>query len=60
MSHETLSHLAVLGTHYKVLRPIFANRERYCREVHGYELNYRASYWSPPLAPRKAFDVERR
>ena len=60
MSCETLSHLAVLGTNYKVLRPIFANRERYCREAHGYELNYRASYWCPPLSPRKAFDVERR
>jgi hypothetical protein len=60
MSKETLSHLAVLGTRYKVLRPIFANRERYCREVHGYELNYEASYWTPPLNPTMAFDLERR
>jgi hypothetical protein len=60
MSKETLSHVADMGTKYKLLRPIFANRERYCREVHGYELNYRASYWTPPLSPLMAFDLERR
>lgn len=60
MSHETLSHLAVLGKRYNILRSIFANRERYCRDIHGYELNYHASYWTPPLSPSMAFDVERR
>lgn len=60
MSRETLDFLANLGTEYKILRPIFANRERYCREVHGFELNYSASYWTPPLAPRLAFEVESR
>lgn len=60
MSHETLSHLAVLGSRYKLLRPIFANRERYCREVYGCELNYHASYWTPPLSPPMAFNLERR
>jgi hypothetical protein len=49
-----------MGTEFKVLRPIFANRERYCQEVHGVDLNYAASYWTPPLAPRMAFDLERR
>jgi hypothetical protein len=60
MSKETLKHAAELGTKYKVLRPIFANRERYCREVHGFELNFLDSYWTPPLSPRMAFEVERR
>jgi hypothetical protein len=60
MSKETLDFLAVMGTEFKVLRPIFANRERYCRDVHGFELNYAASYWTPPLPPRLAFDLERR
>jgi len=59
VSKETLDFLANLGTQFKVLRPIFANRERYCREVYGFELNYAAAYWTPPLAPRMAFDVER-
>src|ERR1700680_1903324 len=60
MSKETLDFLADMGTEFKLLRPIFANRERYCRDVHGVELNYAASYWTPPLAPRMAFDLERR
>ncbi len=60
MSKEPLAYLATLGTKYGLLRPIFANRERYCREVHGFDLNYAASYWTPPLPPRMAFDLERR
>jgi hypothetical protein len=60
MSKETLSYLADMGTKYRLLRPIFSNRERYCREIHGFELNYRASYWTPPLPPQLAFDLERR
>jgi hypothetical protein len=60
MSKETLDFLADMGTEFKLLRPIFANRERYCRSVHGVELNYAASYWTPPLPPRTAFDLERR
>jgi hypothetical protein len=60
MSKETLDFLADMGTEFKLLRPIFANRERYCRDVHGVELNYAASYWTPPLPPRTAFDLERR
>jgi hypothetical protein len=60
MSKETLDFLAHLGSEFRLLRPIFANRERRCRDTHGLELNYKASYWTPPLPPRVAFDVERR
>jgi hypothetical protein len=60
MSKESLDFLAHMGTEYRLLRPIFANRERYCRDVHGYQLNYQASYWTPPLPPHLAFDLERR
>ena len=60
MSKEPLTYLAVLGAKYRLLRPIFANRERRCREIHGFDLNYAASYWTPPLPPQLAFDLERR
>ncbi len=60
MSKETLDFLANMGTEFKLLRPIFANRERHCRDVHGLKLNYAASYWTPPLTPLLAFDLERR
>jgi hypothetical protein len=59
-SKETLGFLAAMGTKFKVLRPFMANRERYSREVHGYQLDYHAGYWTPPLNPRMAFDLERR
>jgi hypothetical protein len=58
MSKESLDFLAHMGAEYRLLRPIFANRERYCRESHGFELNYKASYWTPPLPPSLAFDLE--
>src|SRR5260370_1112486 len=51
MSKETLDFLAHLGSEFRLLRPIFANRERRCRDTHGLELNYKASYWTPPLPP---------
>lgn len=59
MSKETLDFLAEMGNDFRVLRPIFANRERYCRKL-GFELNYKASYWTPPMSPHLAFDLERR
>src|SRR5665213_1476087 len=59
LSKEILDFLADMGSEYKVLRPIFTNRERYCRDL-GFELNYMSSYWTPPLPPHLAFDLERR
>jgi len=59
LSKETLDFLADMGSEYHILRPIFTNRERYCRDL-GFELNYKASYWTPPLPPHLAFDLERR
>ena len=58
-SKETLDFLATMGTEFKVLRPIFDNRERRCRELHGFELNYKQSYWTPPLPPHLAFKLEK-
>jgi hypothetical protein len=60
MSKETLDFLANMEAEYKILRPIFSNRERYCLGTHGFELNYAASYWTPPLPPHLAYDLERR
>ena len=59
MSKETLDFLANMGIEFKLLRPIFASRERFCRDRHGIELDYARSYWTPPLTPRMAFELER-
>jgi hypothetical protein len=57
-SKETLDFLANLGNQYPLLRPILARRERQSRERHSIPVNYAAAYWTPPLTPRIAFDVE--
>jgi hypothetical protein len=57
-SKETLDFLANLGNQYPLLRPILAHSERKSREQHSIPVNYAAAYWTPPLTPRIAFDVE--
>jgi hypothetical protein len=57
-SKETLDFLANLGNQYPLLRPILARSERKSREQHCIPINYSAAYWTPPLTPRIAFDVE--
>ncbi|HEV2280290.1 MAG TPA: hypothetical protein VGS02_19070 [Acidobacteriaceae bacterium] len=57
-SKETLDFLANLGTQYPFLRPYFRRCERRARDVYGIPLNYAVSYWTPPLTPKLAFDLE--
>lgn len=57
-SKETLDFLANLGSQYKLLQPIFREAERRSRERHNTPVNYAAAYWTPPLTPRLAFDLE--
>lgn len=59
MSKETLRFIAKLGTDLRIVRPVIAKCERRSRDLHQLELNFEASYWTPPLAPRVAFDLER-
>jgi len=57
-SKETLDFLAAIANDVKLLRPFFQSRENRARNNHGIELNYAAGYWTPPLTPRMAFDLE--
>lgn len=57
-SKETLDFLANLGNQYPVLRPALGFYERRAREIHKIPMNYVAGYWTPPLTPRLAFDLE--
>jgi len=59
-SKETLDFLANLGAQYRLLRPILHEAERRSRERHNTPINYAAAYWTPPLTPRLAFDLESR
>jgi hypothetical protein len=59
-SKETLDFLANLGAQYRLLRPVLREAERRSRDRHNMPVNYAAAYWTPPLTPRLAFDLESR
>lgn len=59
-SQETLDFLANFGNQFPVVRPLIARLERRSEQMHGIRINYAASYWTPPMTPKLAFDLESR
>ena len=59
-SKETLDFLANFGNDYSWVRKIIAFAEARARDAYQISINYAASYWTPPLTPRLAFDLESR
>ena len=59
-SHETLDFLANFGNQFPVMRPVISRMERTAEQKHGVRIDYAASYWTPPMTPKLAFDLERR
>ncbi len=59
-SKETLDFLAGIGNQYPVSRPLLARMERKSKANYGVQLDFAASYWTPPMTPRLAFDLESR
>jgi len=57
-SKETLDFLANLGNQYPLIRPLLARLETRAESIHGVKINYAASYWTPPMTPKLAFDLE--
>src|SRR5271163_835251 len=57
-SKETLDFLANFGSQFPAIRPFLARMERRSESNHGVRINYSASYWTPPLTPKLAFDLE--
>ena len=57
-STETLAHLANFGSKLPWMRPLMARLERRSAANHGMPVNYAASYWTPPMTPKLAFDLE--
>ncbi len=57
-SRETLDFLADFGNQFPIIRPILERLERRSEARFGVRLNYAASYWTPPMTPRLAFDLE--
>lgn len=59
-SMETLDFLANLGNQYPLIRPLIARLERRSKAAHGVRIDYSASYWTPPMTPKLAYDLESR
>src|SRR5271170_3874919 len=59
-SKETLDFIAELSTDWGFLQPLMRWCERRCVRTSGIRPDYARSYWTPPLTPRLAFDLERR
>lgn len=59
-SKETLDFLANFGNQYPVISPLLSRLERRSEQMHGVKINYAESYWTPPMTPKLAFDLESR
>src|SRR5207302_7507682 len=59
-SKETLDFISELSKDWRVLQPVIQWAERRCRRFTGINPDYARSYWTPPLTPSLAFDLERR
>jgi len=59
-SRETLDFLANFGNQYPAMRPLLSRLERRAEQNHGVRVDYAASYWTPPMTPKLAFDLEMR
>jgi hypothetical protein len=57
-SKETLDFLTNLGNQYPAIRPLLTRLERRSAEKFGLRVDYAASYWTPPMTPKLAFDLE--
>src|ERR1700722_15803041 len=59
-SKETLDFISELSKDWSVLQPVIRWAEKRCRRFTGIDPDYARAYWTPPLTPSLAFDLERR
>lgn len=57
-SKETLDFLANLGNKSRAIQKLLSFCEGRARERYNFKVDYAAGYWTPPLTPRLAFDLE--
>ncbi|HUB30640.1 MAG TPA: hypothetical protein VL967_13125 [Terracidiphilus sp.] len=57
-SQETLDFIANFGNQFPLIRPLISRMERQSQARHGIRIDYSASYWTPPMTPKLAFDLE--
>jgi len=57
-SCETLDFLASFANKYAVIRSLLSRLEFHSERKHGVRIDYASSYWTPPMTPKLAFDLE--
>jgi len=57
-SQETLDFVTDWGAQYPFVKPLLQRLEHRSHGRHGIKVDWKASYWTPPLTPRLAFDLE--
>jgi len=58
-SRETLDFIAELSTDWSFIQPIMRWAENRSAKCSGLRPDYARAFWTPPLTPRLAFDLER-
>jgi len=59
-SRETLDFLANFGNQYPFMRPLLNRLETRSEQMYGLRVDYAAAYWTPPMTPSLAWDLESR
>jgi hypothetical protein len=59
-SKETLDFISELSKEWSFLQPMMRWAERRSRRLTGIDPDYARAYWTPPLTPSLAFNLERR
>jgi len=57
-SQETLDFVANWSAQYALARPLIKRMERRSEERHGLKVDWTRSFWTPPLTPKLAFELE--
>ncbi|HTJ30111.1 MAG TPA: hypothetical protein VL346_06410 [Acidobacteriaceae bacterium] len=57
-SQETLDFVAEWGGQYRLIKPLLDRLEKRSHENHRIPIDWQRSYWTPPLTPKLAFDLE--
>ena len=59
-SKETLDFVVKICSEHPMVRKMVGLIEQRSQERHGIPVNFEAAYWTPPLTPKQAFDLESR
>jgi hypothetical protein len=59
-SRETLDFVAKWCNQNSWMRPLLTRMEERSARMHKFHIDYAASYWTPPMTPKLAFDLESR